>query len=173
MKILGITLKALSAIILVFILYIATYSIIFALPKNIDALELNYENTVSNLILNETNYEAERDNANAFIEGISEEGFLQRDEARLAYSKYILTDSKASIVISHGYTENKDKYEEMIYYYLKSGYSVFIMDHRGHGKSTREVSDNSLVYIDSFDTYVDDLHFFITEIVKPSSSETK
>ena len=43
------------------------------------------------------------------------------------YEKFIVENEKGSIVISHGFTEVIDKYNEIIYYFKKNGYSVFAM----------------------------------------------
>ena len=41
------------------------------------------------------------------------------------------------------------------------------MDHRGHGKSMREVEDHTIVHIGLFSRYVKDLHRFVKTVVKP------
>ena len=53
----------------------------------------------------------------------------------------------------------------------KNGYSVDMMDHRGHGFSSREVEDLCKVTISSFDVYVEDLKAFLNTVVKPSMTE--
>lgn len=174
MKTLKITIKVLAGILLVFILYTSIYNIIYALPsKIIEINELDYSKNSNEFYIDEDDYQNKRNDLVSYIKNYEHEDYLSIGDIELCYSSYILDDSKASIVISHGYTENKDKYEEMIYYYLKSKYSVFIIDHRGHGKSTREVEDNSLVYIDSMDTYASDLNTFITTVVSPLTLDKK
>lgn len=69
---------------------------------------------------------------------------------------------KGTIVISYGFTESCEKYHELIYYMHRAGYQAAVMDHRGHGKSLREVEDIQLVHVDDFSRYVEDLHKFIT-----------
>lgn len=96
--------------------------------------------------------------------------FNGKNDAPIYYEYYKLPTSKASIVISHGFTESSEKFKEVIYYFLKHNYSVYILDHRGHGLSYRMVSDFSLVHIDDFDDYVDDFYCFITKIVVPQTS---
>lgn len=61
------------------------------------------------------------------------------------------------VVISHGFTESAAKYREVAWYFLNNGYHVYIPEHCGHGHSTRLVEDTSLVYIDSYDHYIDNL----------------
>lgn len=50
----------------------------------------------------------------------------------------------------------QEKFEEVIYYFLCKGYSVYIPEHRGHGNSDRETDDLSKVYVDGFDKYVNE-----------------
>lgn len=64
------------------------------------------------------------------------------------------------IVISHGFTEFAEKYDELAFYFLLAGYSVCVIDHRGHGKSARDVSDPALVWIDDWQRYAVDLACF-------------
>ena len=61
------------------------------------------------------------------------------------------------VIISHGYTENSEKYREVIYYFLKMGYHVYIPDHCGHGRSYRLTDELFLVHIDKYERYVEDL----------------
>lgn len=61
------------------------------------------------------------------------------------------------VVISHGFTESAAKYQETAWYFLNSGYHVYIPEHCGHGHSTRLVCDTSLVHIDSYQRYIDNL----------------
>lgn len=66
-------------------------------------------------------------------------------------------DCRGVVVISHGYTENAEKYREVLYYFLKMGYHVYIPEHCGHGRSYRLSKDLFLVHIDTYERYVDDL----------------
>ncbi len=68
-----------------------------------------------------------------------------------------LPGSARCVVISHGFTESCEKFHEMAYYFLRQGYSVLLLDHRGHGLSLREVENPDTVYIRRFDDYVRDL----------------
>ena len=71
---------------------------------------------------------------------------------------------RGAIVISHGFTEFAEKYTELIWYFLLEGYSVCVLEHRGHGYSPRDVDDPSLVWIDDYRRYVDDLALFAQTI---------
>ena len=67
---------------------------------------------------------------------------------------------RGAIVISHGFTEFARKYSEMAWYFLLAGYSVCILEHRGHGHSAHDVSNPSLVWIDDWRRYVADFAAF-------------
>lgn len=95
--------------------------------------------------------------------------FVNRDGLKQYYQVLINPEEKASIVICHGYSEFATKFSETIYYFYKMGYSVFIVEHRGHGFSDRQVSGLSKVHVDHFEDYVEDFHEFIEKIVVPES----
>lgn len=102
----------------------------------------------------------------------SETGFSARESARSLYCElYPNPDAKATIAISYGFCESSLKYHELIYYFYSQGYQVAILDHRGHGKSVREVDDPSVVHIDLFTRYVRDFHHFVEKVVKPAASK--
>ena len=67
-------------------------------------------------------------------------------------------------MISHGFSEFAEKYNEVIYYFLQHGCSVYILEHRGHGYSEREVSDDQKVYIRDFEDYIKDLDCFMKKM---------
>ncbi len=92
--------------------------------------------------------------------------FNSFDGAQINYSFIKNPTGKAAVVISHGFCEFIPKYYEMFYYFYQQGYSVYMIEHRGHGYSQRFVDDLSMVYVDSFNDYVEDLNYFINEIVK-------
>lgn len=94
----------------------------------------------------------------------------QREES-LYYELYPQASIKGTIVISYGFTESCLKYHELIYYLHQQGYQVAVMDHRGHGKSVREVEDVTIVHIDLFSQYVKDLHRFVKTVVKPMAQD--
>jgi lysophospholipase len=91
--------------------------------------------------------------------------FLSKDGTKLYYENYINPDERAAVVISHGFCEFTAKFEEVIFYFLQAGYSVYSFDYRGHGKSNRVVEDLSKVYVNSYEEYILDLNSFVTYIV--------
>ncbi len=101
-------------------------------------------------------------------------GYFQSfDGVSIYYEFYKQPKEAARIVISHGFCEFTEKFEEVIFYFYQAGYSVYLLDHRGHGYSEREVEDRSKVYIKSYEVYVRDLHQFITEIVTKDKGKQK
>lgn len=85
----------------------------------------------------------------------------------LYYELYPKDNALGTVVISYGFTESARKYHEFIWYLYSYGFQVAVLDHRGHGKSLREVEDTSIVYVETFRQYVEELHLFVQEIVKP------
>ena len=98
-----------------------------------------------------------------------EDFIFTADNRKLHYEVYEKTLSRGSIVILHGFTESAEKFREMAYYFRKAGFSVFSLDMEGHGKSHRSSQKKEKVEIDSFDTYADDLDFFIERVVAPAT----
>lgn len=88
---------------------------------------------------------------------------------RLHYEYYLCSDPVGAVVICHGFTESAEKYREMTYYFLQAGYSVFVYDQRGHGRSHRDVENPCLVHSVKFQDYVNDLELFIKRIVRPNA----
>ena len=99
--------------------------------------------------------------------------FSSFDEKNIFYRQFLNENSNKTVVVLHGFTENSEKFFEMIYYFHKNGFNVFSYDHRGHGHSYREVEDTSISHINKFDEYVSDLECFIDKIVKRSAPKTE
>jgi len=97
-------------------------------------------------------------------------GYFKGEKNLNIFFKYFkIKNEKGSIVISDGRTESIVKYKELIYDLTQNDYSVFIIDHRGQGLSDRVSTVNpKLGDIDNFDFYVEDLHTFVQQIVKPT-----
>lgn len=98
-----------------------------------------------------------------------EDFIFTEDNRKLHYEAYEKNLSRGSIVILHGFTESAEKFRELAFYFRKAGYSVFSLDMEGHGKSHRTSKKKEKVEIDSFDTYADDLGFFIEKVVIPNT----
>lgn len=81
------------------------------------------------------------------------------------YYSYINEEAHADIVISHGFCEFIYKYYEFIYILYNMGYSVYILEHVGHGFSERLIDDLDKVHIEEFDEYVETLKEFSDRVV--------
>ena len=109
-----------------------------------------------------------------FLNGKIRDGYFKnREGLNLHYQFLVNPNEKATVVISHGFCEFTTKYAETVYYFYEMGYSVFLIDHRGHGFSDRQVKGFYKVHIDDFDDYVEDLHEFVEKIVVPESLTEK
>ncbi|MGL4912414.1 MAG: alpha/beta fold hydrolase [Romboutsia sp.] len=97
---------------------------------------------------------------------IYEDGYIMgAEDVKIYYRSYTLEESKGKIVISHGFCESSEKYREIIKIFNKNGYSVYIMDHRGHGRSGRLGIDNSQINVEDFNYYVYDFKTFLDSVV--------
>ncbi|VYU27857.1 alpha/beta fold hydrolase [Clostridium tertium] len=91
---------------------------------------------------------------------------------QMYYEIYKINDDRGGIVISHGFTECIEKYLEFIYYLIREGYSVYIMEHRGHGRSGAiGTIHKSQINVEDFNYYVEDLKRFIDEVVLKSTKD--
>lgn len=105
-----------------------------------------------------------------WIERCLREGYLYSgDRTRLHYCRALHPQEKAAVVFCHGFCEFAGKYHEVMYYFYQMGYSVFFLEHRGHGFSQRYVKDLDRVYVKSYQEYVDDLKAFLDQTVRKES----
>lgn len=117
-----------------------------------------------------SNYGADRETVE-FVEkvlgNIKEEGYFKgENNVDIYYEKYCVCNEKGRIVISHGFSECLEKYNELIYYFTQDGYSVYAIEHRGHGRSGYlGKRHKSQVNVEKFEYYVEDLKTFLDEIV--------
>ncbi len=91
----------------------------------------------------------------------TEHYFSREKEKRIYCALYEADEPTGIVLISHGFTETADKYFELIYYFLQDHYSVCIPEHCGHGRTYRLTpeKDRSLVHVDTWKRYVEDLSF--------------
>jgi len=155
--------------------YIIGYTIRYSYDVRCDKMKvLPLSDTASTFYISERDYAGAMQHTVApFVDSIGKTGSFTNGGHTIAYNMYLLDSPIASIVISHGFTERKEKYKEAIYYFLKMGYQVFIVDHYCHGNSSRYNSDSSLVYASDYQVFVDDITYLITNIEKPRSKGAK
>ena len=75
-------------------------------------------------------------------------------------------DSKASLVISHGYAEHSGRYKHVAEFLMEQGFAVYVLDHRGHGKS-----EGARANIKHFNDFATDLCLFLEQV--KAASEKK
>lgn len=133
--------------------------------------------SINEMFITEDNYDSKmREIVEPYINSLKQTGYVDvgEDDFKIYFEKYIVEEPKASIVISHGYTESLEDYRELIYYFLKSGYSVYGIEHRGHGRSGHlGKEDPTQVNVENFEDYVSDFKKFLDEQVKPEIGEQK
>lgn len=121
-------------------------------------------NELDNLFISEANYPEEiKYRVMPYIcSKRTDEYFGGYDGNPIHYVKYEADgEAKATVIISHGFTESAEKWHETTFYLLRCGYNVYIIEHRGHATSYRSVADKTLTHIDRFDEYVDDFAIFV------------
>lgn len=107
-----------------------------------------------------------------YVAARMESGYVERIKGEPIYYEHYKADApKGVIVISHGFTESIRKFTESVYYMLQSGYEVWGLDHRGHGRSVRHNDNPYVVHIERFEDYVLDLVHFTEKLVKPAAGE--
>lgn len=117
-----------------------------------------------------SNYGSDKNIVRGVIEElkkIKESGYFEgTNKVNIYYEKYVINNEKGRVVISHGFCECLDKYKELIYYFTEMGYSVYAVEHRGHGRSgSLSNTDKTQINIDKFNYYVEDLKIFIDKFV--------
>lgn len=96
---------------------------------------------------------------------------LEKNDVSLAYAYIQHSDSSKAIVISSGRVESYLKYKELMFDLYQHGYSIYILDHRGQGLSSRITTNPHQGHIDKFQTYIDDLNDFVEQIVNPNKHD--
>ena len=68
---------------------------------------------------------------------------------------------KAIILVAHGLGEHIARYNNLVNNVVPLGYAVYGLDHQGHGKS-----EGTRIFVDRFQTYLDDLKTFYDMVRK-------
>ena len=90
-------------------------------------------------------------------------------EVSLAYLVLENPLSSQAIVLSNGRVESYLKYRELICDCYRQGFSVYAVDHRGQGLSSRLSANPHIGHVNRFDDYIDDFSVFIDKVVSPAS----
>lgn len=100
-----------------------------------------------------------------------ESGKIQSQDFALAYDFYQADRAQATLVLVHGFNEFKEKYREVIYYFLQAGIQVLVYDARGHGHSKKS-DHHTMVDCHSFEDYLTDLDLMVDYARQRSGSDT-
>ncbi len=95
--------------------------------------------------------------------------FIGMGDIAISYAKYEVSDDNGAIIISSGRAEFLTKYAELIFDLRNSGYSIYIMDHRGQGESGRILDDPRKGHVELFNNYIHDFSIFIDSVVQAKS----
>lgn len=98
-----------------------------------------------------------------------DEGFFEGfDGTKLYYQSWKPEGrSKAVVLVVHGLVEHSGRYMNVVNQLVPSGYAVYALDHRGHGKSEGERA-----HVNSFDEFIEDLKCFV-DLVKRREKRKK
>jgi len=94
--------------------------------------------------------------------------FSRRGDAAPVKISYVTarnaTGQRGGVIISVGHTEPVEKYSEQIHDLLSQGFSpVYALDHRGQGRSTRLLPDDSFKsHVESSANFINDFAEFVT-----------
>ncbi len=86
---------------------------------------------------------------------------FQTKDGLTLYTEYALPkgDPKAVVLLVHGYGEHCGRYQHVIARLTSSGYAVYTLDHRGHGKS-----EGVRAYCDYMGQFVEDLKIYFDHV---------
>lgn len=89
------------------------------------------------------------------------EDFLATDsDYEIPYRGWTVNNPKAQLVISHGMAEHSGRYEWVAHLLNQQGYSVWALDHRGHGEHWDEQDLGVLPKPFSWQQWIEDLDRF-------------
>ena len=94
------------------------------------------------------------------MEGQTEEGFFSaRDGLRLFWHTARAAAPAAHVALVHGYAEHLGRHSEVTRALVAAGYTVHLLDCRGHGQS-----GGKRAHVDVFAQYLSDLELFLARV---------
>lgn len=91
--------------------------------------------------------------------------FKGHDAHRLYYERHAARSPKAVLVVVHGLNEHSGRYKPLLDA-LGKKYTIYIYDHRGHGRS-----DGVRAHVDDFDQLIADLREFVELVAKQENQK--
>ena len=86
-----------------------------------------------------------------------ERQFVGKDGVEIHYVRLTSPSHRKAVMVIPGRGESYLKYPELAWDLFNCGYDIFIIDHRGQGRSGRLLDDSQLGHVVQFSDYVDDL----------------
>lgn len=91
----------------------------------------------------------------------SESSFKSKDNHRIYYQTWKAKKPKGVLIFVHGLNEHSGRYQNPINHFVKAGYTLYLLDQRGHGKS-----DGPRSFIADFNSFLEDLDQFTKLVAK-------
>jgi len=88
--------------------------------------------------------------------------FLNKNSIRIFYRSRTVENPRGRVLLCHGLGEHSGRYTHLIQALRGRQISFYALDHKGHGKSGGKRG-----HTDSFTDYCDDLHQYITTLIRP------
>jgi len=107
-----------------------------------------------------------------FIEANSSTGKMEvADGTVLSYRMMPKPDARVTMILLGGHAESYAKYSELLYDFRDLNMSIYALDQRGQGFSSRMLPDLEKDHVADYNSYLDDLDSFITSVVKPGAGD--
>lgn len=95
------------------------------------------------------------------------EKWMELSSIKVFYRSWEASDEKAVICGIHGLGEESSRYSKLGNFLSANGFSFFIYDLRGHGKTA--FNTKNFGYVDSFYSFVHDTRDFISKVIEEKS----
>lgn len=89
----------------------------------------------------------------------------------IRHARWLKPGARATILLLPGFSEFIEKYFEVVDDLLARNLSVFAIDWRSQGLSTRPLENRDKLHLESFEQYLADLHRFVEVVVRPQVAE--
>jgi lysophospholipase len=107
-----------------------------------------------------------------YVEANSTTGKLTvSDGTVLSYRALVRPRTRPILILLGGHTESYLKYAELLYDLRHTEMSVYALDQRGQGFSSRPLADPDKDHVDDYESYLSDLESFITTVIKPAEHD--
>eukprot|EP00752_Nemacystus_decipiens_P005003 g4549.t1 len=104
--------------------------------------------------------------ATAQLRSLATRGSFSRDDGvSIQFCNFCQENAKHHVLLLTGWDESFVKYGDVISELLEAGLNVYAMDWRSQGLSGRHLLDPQKTHVESFDDHLEDLSFFVKEVV--------